>query len=123
LPIVQAAKDNGFTEIFVPTKNAFEAALLDGIIIYPATTLRSVIDHIHEESDQRILLTPQPKTVITPQDFQALNDFSEIKGQETVKRGLEIAAAGGHNIAMLRTTRNRKDDACTSIFWTSSKTL
>ncbi len=100
LPIVQAAKQAGFTEIFIPLKNAFEAALIDDITIYPASSLREIVDHIHEESDTRTFLTSQPKTIPIDQEIAAFTDFSEIKGQETAKRGLEIAAAGGHNIAM-----------------------
>jgi magnesium chelatase family protein len=99
LPIVQVAKQSGFTEVFVAMKNATEAALIDGITIYPATTLRQVIDHIHEESDTKKFLVAQPKTIPTHTTLQ-VTDFSEIKGQEITKRGLEIAAAGGHNIAM-----------------------
>lgn len=101
LPIVQEAKQLGFTEIFLPVKNAIEAALIDNIIIYPAQTLRDVINHIDEESDTRLFISPQPKTVCetTPErDFSI--DFSNIKGQEVAKRGLEIAAAGGHNVIM-----------------------
>ncbi len=100
LPIVQVAKQSGFTEIFVPVKNAVEAALIDGIIIYPAKSLREVLDHIDEESDTKQVLSQQPKTIPPEQTIALITDFSEIKGQETVKRGLEIAAAGGHNIAM-----------------------
>lgn len=101
LPIVQAAKQAGFLEIFLPKKNASEAALVDGIIIYPAETLVEIIEHINQESDRQKNITPQPQTLVTyTDDISLVSDFSEIRGQETVKRGLEIAAAGGHNIIM-----------------------
>ena len=101
LPIVQSAKKLGFLEIFVPFRNAKEAALIDGIIIYPAKTLTDVLHHIDTKNEHPTKLHAQPKTeMIIEQQFQASVDFSEIKGQETAKRGLEIAAAGGHNVAM-----------------------
>jgi len=101
LPIVQSAKKLGFSEIFVPFKNAEEAALIDGIEIYPAKTLTEVIRHIDTKNENHKKISSQPKTeMIIEKEFQASIDFAEIKGQETAKRGLEIAAAGGHNIAM-----------------------
>ncbi len=101
LPVVQAAQQAGFQELFLPAKNAEEAALIEGITIYPCTTLRQVLDHIDEENDHRILMDPQPQTPISEVDhLTALVDFSTIKGQEVAKRGLEIAAAGGHNLLM-----------------------
>lgn len=100
LPIVQDAKKLGFTEIFIPEKNAMEAALIDGITIYPAKTLFQVVEHINEETKNLVKIEPQPKTEIIFEDIRAHNDFAEIRGQESAKRGLEIAAAGGHNVLM-----------------------
>lgn len=101
LPIVQAAQKAGFTEIILSEKNAPEAALIDDITIYPAKNLRQVIDHIDEESDHQTLISAQPKTIIpVSQPSVTSYDFSDIHGQESAKRGLEIAAAGGHNIIM-----------------------
>lgn len=100
LPIVQAAKQAGFHEVFVPLKNAVEAAFVEGITIYPATSLLEIIHHLDEESDIRKPINPQIKTLPVDEYHYGFTDFSEIRGQESVKRGLEIAAAGGHNIAM-----------------------
>lgn len=98
LPIVEEARRCGFREIFVPCDNAEEAALIDGIIVYGVKTLREVLDHLDETVAKTI--SPQPKTVPTETHSEASIDFEDIKGQEHVKRGLEIAAAGGHNVAL-----------------------
>lgn len=120
LPIITEAKIKGFKEIFLPKENANEAALISDIDIYGAENLKEIINHLNvkvintksasfTENDfknknetkniiQKIKI--QEKTEIVFEDEELLMDFSEIKGQETAKRGLEIAAAGGHNIAM-----------------------
>jgi len=109
LPLTQEAKRLGYKEIFLPIENAVEAALVDDIIIYGAKNLREVLDHLHtakrgkkgellEPETPNIL--PQTQTKIIYKDKMNNIDFSDIKGQEGAKRGLEIAAAGGHNIAM-----------------------
>jgi len=109
LPIVSQAKTEGFTEVFLPKENAKEAALISDIKIYGATTLKEIIEHlntkqINKKSGTAIVqpkkIALQPQTEIIVEDDELIIDFSEIKGQETAKRGLEIAAAGGHNIAM-----------------------
>jgi magnesium chelatase family protein len=78
LPIVQAAKASGFKELFVPKKNALEAALVDGITIYPATNLREVLDHIDEESDGRIFINAQPKTEMVSHDHHEAVEAREM---------------------------------------------
>jgi len=109
LPLVQEAKKNGFKEIFLPIQNAEEAALIDDIEIYGAKNLKEVIDHLYIPlkdktgkaiTPDRPKITLQPKTEIIYKEKNNNIDFSDIRGQEGAKRGLEIAAAGGHNIAM-----------------------
>ncbi len=109
LPIVAEAKQKGFEEIYLPKDNAKEAALISGIKIFGAENLKQIIDHLNE----KVSIDPKTKKEIIPQkislqepteiryeDIEHSIDMSEIKGQEATKRGLEIAAAGGHNIAM-----------------------
>lgn len=109
LPLTQEAKKLGYKEIFLPFDNASEAALVEGITVYGAKNLREVLDHIYiPKKDKKGNAIEQekpkinkfPKTEISHQEKTGSIDFSDIKGQEGAKRGLEIAAAGGHNIAM-----------------------
>jgi len=101
LPLVLEAKKRGFEEVYLPKENVMEGALVSGIKIYGAETLKEVIDHLNEKRVfEKIPLKYARPTKISNEndDFEIL--FSDVKGQETAKRGLLIAAAGGHNIAM-----------------------
>ncbi len=100
LPIIQKAKESGFTEVFLPEENAMEGALVSGITIYPVRNLMQVIEHLDTNLEQKMLIEAQKDTEIDIYDKDFAIDFSDIKGQEIVKRGLEIAAVGGHNVAM-----------------------
>ncbi|OGI76001.1 hypothetical protein A3C67_01375 [Candidatus Nomurabacteria bacterium RIFCSPHIGHO2_02_FULL_42_19] len=109
LPLTEQAMRLGFQEIFVPVMNAQEAALVPGITIYGAKTLKEVIDHVSKihldrkgnpmEKERPKILAQKPTEIIRKDKTHDV-DFSDIKGQESAKRGLEIAAAGGHNIAL-----------------------
>lgn len=96
LPVARFAKAEGFKELFIPKENAEEAALIEGITIYGAETLEEVI--LHLEGKARI--KPAPVTKFAQSEKTPSTDFSDVRGQERAKRGLLIAAAGGHNVAM-----------------------
>lgn len=98
LPLVSGAQRLGMKEIYVPEENAEEAALVRGIKIFPVKTFSQVIGHLTQGNGSRI--NPQRKTIVKIEKEKFESDFNLIQGQETAKRALEIAAAGGHNIAM-----------------------
>lgn len=104
LPLVEIAKKKGFSEVYLPRENAIEAALVEGIDIFGAESLNEVIEHL-DETKKELDKVPkkiklQPKTKVVYKKEKKDRDLSDIRGQESAKRGLEIAAAGGHNIAM-----------------------
>jgi magnesium chelatase family protein len=99
--IVSAAKAAGFTEVIVPLPNAAEAACIDDITIYGATDLISVVRHINKKAGGQIPLSPTPLTTLTDAWSEGTVLLEDIKGQESAKRALLIAAAGRHNLIMV----------------------
>jgi len=89
------AKKRNMRAIVLPKENAKEAALVHGMNVFGAHSLQDVIAHVNNERK----MGKTPRTKRTAEDAPALVDIADIKGQETAKRGLEIAAAGRHNIA------------------------
>ncbi|MEK9209211.1 MAG: YifB family Mg chelatase-like AAA ATPase, partial [Patescibacteria group bacterium] len=96
LALALAAQNAGFQDIFLPKGNGNEAALIKNMNIYECRTLKEVLEHLEKIK----IISPMPETQIKAQYFDDVFDISDIKGQETAKRGLEIAAAGGHNVIM-----------------------
>src|SRR3989344_4535950 len=95
LAIATAARDAGYTDLFVPEENAEEAALISNIRIHPVDSLRDVITQLEGEETKEYSRVVRKRSITD--DDSALDD---IRGQESAKRGLVIAAAGGHNIAL-----------------------
>ncbi|MDO8492862.1 MAG: YifB family Mg chelatase-like AAA ATPase, partial [bacterium] len=104
LPLIEKAAKVGFAEAYVPEENAEEAALIKNIKIFPVKSLADLIKHlspgISTKDKTKFVLDIQPQTKIKTEAREADVDFSDIKGQEAGKRGLLIAASGGHNIAL-----------------------
>lgn len=96
LSMALAARDAGFRTVYVPTQNAQEASYATGITILPVDSLPALIAHL----SGRAPLAPCPPPEPPPPEDNTL-DFSHVMGQNAVKRALEIAAAGGHNICTM----------------------
>lgn len=98
LSIALIARQRGFTELFIPAENAEEASLVTGITIRPAHSLTEVIGHLDKQKTFSLPEYSASPHRSTPEEMRV--SLSDIRGQESAKRGLEIAAAGSHNIAL-----------------------
>lgn len=100
LPIAIQARKEGFKGFILPKQNAREAAIVDNLEVYGVENIKQVADFFNGDT------TLQPEVVNTRDEFYNSltaydSDFSEVRGQENIKRALEIAAAGGHNVILI----------------------
>jgi len=100
LPIAIKAREEGFKHFILPNGNAKEAAIVDDIEVFGVDTIMEVIDHFNGDKKLQPTIVDIQVEFYKNIDFPEF-DFSDVKGQESIKRCMEIAAAGGHNIILI----------------------
>ena len=111
LPICIEAQKQGIKRIILPKENAKEAAYVKNIEVLSVENLEEVIRYLNQEIE---ISKEKNKNFLEEENIYNV-DFSEVKGQENVKRALEVSAAGGHNCLMIRESRVREDYDCKKV--------
>jgi magnesium chelatase family protein len=100
LPIAIKSREEGFKHFILPKQNAKEAAIVNDLNVYGIDNISEVIDHFHRGVDLEETIIDTREEFYKNLDFPDF-DFADVKGQESIKRCMEIAAAGGHNIILV----------------------
>lgn len=100
LPIAIMAKEKGFKGCILPKENCREAAVIEGLEVYGADNIVDVIDFLNQVGDLERVMVDLDKEFNSQTEYFDI-DFADVKGQDSVKRAMEVAAAGGHNIIMV----------------------
>ena len=100
LPIAIKAKQEGFKGVILPAENAKEAAVVDGLEVYGISNIKQIIDFFNGTlALEKTEIDIEDEFLTRLDDFEY--DFSDVKGQENIKRALEISASGGHNVILI----------------------